>query len=110
MSTLIDAMNKNGAAYHGDVAAEDSVKKIISTCLRVWKNIREQNPQTIRYEIIRPIKISDFGELDDTQKQIAEFFMNFYNEGPSGGPNERTFVHKAIWDKLQDIDTTKFLD
>ena len=112
MSTLIDAMNKNAAAYHGDVAAEDSVKKIISKCLRVWKEVRQKNPENIRHNnpLTIFIKISDFGELDDTQKQIAEFFINFFREGPNGGPFDRTFVHKAIWDKMQDTDTSKFLD
>ena len=78
--------------------------------MRVWKEVRHKNPNPIRYDVDVHIKISDFGELDDTQKQIADFFMKLFNEGPSGGPNERCLVHQAIWHKLQDIDTTKFLD
>ena len=112
MSTLIDAMNKNSAAYHGDVATEDSVKKIISTCLRVWKEVREKNPPIINYSnpVTNPIDIVVFGPLDDTQKQIADFFINFFKDGPNGGPIDRTHMHSTIWNKLKDIDTSKFLD
>ena len=103
MSTLIDAMNKNGPVYHGHVGAEDLVKKIISTCLRVWKAAQTDGRASIT--------MAEFGALEDTQKQIAEFLMNFYNDGRYGGGDPpSSYVYKKIWDTLNTIDTPRFLD
>jgi len=116
MSTLIDAINKNGPVYNGHADAEDPVKKIISTCLRVWKAAAAAAaatgipaPATEIPEV--KITMGQFGAFEDPQKKIAKFLMDFYNGGKFGCQDgNASYVYKKIWDELNTIDTSTFLD